>query len=165
MPFQVKIPDSCADLCPAKVERTLKKHFGDIYAAARELGVPGPDLRRLTWAQPSLYKNALEEMELVVQRAMGEVIRALDSDDWRRRAWASEKILSSYMARNDPFAPARRGAETRTAAPGPVSFRWAHADAVTPPAAESAVPPISPPLDASRWAEPPLPLVAGKYQS
>jgi hypothetical protein len=107
MPFQVKIPDSCADLCPAKVERTLKKHFGDIYAAARELGVPGPDLRRLTWAQPSLYKNALEEMELVVQRAMGEVIRALDSDDWRRRAWAADKIMSSWLARDHPLAPAR----------------------------------------------------------
>ena len=88
MPFKVKIPDSCVDLCPAKVERTLEKHFGHIPAAARELGVPAPDLRRLTWAQPDLYKNALEELELVVQRAMGEVFHALDSADPRRREWA-----------------------------------------------------------------------------
>ena len=104
----------------------LEKHFGDIYAAARELGVPGPDLRRLTWAQPSLYKNALEEHELVVQRAMGELFRALDSDDPRWRMWAAEKIMPSYLARNHPFAPARRGAEARTvAAPGSITFRWA----------------------------------------
>jgi hypothetical protein len=91
MILRTKIPDSCADLCPAKVERTLEKHFSDIYAAARELGVPGPDLRRLTWAQPSLLENALEEHELAVQRAMGEVIQALHSDDPRRRMWAREK--------------------------------------------------------------------------
>ena len=104
MPFQVKIPDSCADLCPAKVERTLEKHFSDIYAAARGLRVPGPDLRRLTWAQPSLLENALEE-HLVVQRAIGEVIRALYSDDPRRRMWAADKIMSSWLARDHPLAP------------------------------------------------------------
>jgi hypothetical protein len=101
----------------------------------------------------------------IVARAVGELIRALDSDDPRRREWAAEKIMSSYIARNHPFAPARRGAETRVAASGPVSFRWA--DAVTPPAGESEVPPISSPLELPRWAGPglPPPLVAGKYQS
>lgn len=108
MVLRVKVPDSCADLCPAKVERTLEKHFGNICAAARELGVPGPDLRRLTWAQPSLLENALEEHELVVQRAMGVVIQALDSPDPQRRQWASDKIMSSYLARGHPLAPARR---------------------------------------------------------
>jgi hypothetical protein len=163
----VKVPDSCADLCPAKVERTLEKYFGDITAAARELGVPGPDLRRLTWAQPSLLENALEEQELVVQRAMGEVIRALYSDDPRRRMWAADKIMSSYLARNHPFAPARRGAETRAAAvPGSISFRWAGAGAVTPPAEPAALPIPEPPL-LPDWVGPgsPPPLVAGKYQS
>jgi hypothetical protein len=29
---------------------------------------------------------------------MGELIGALDSDDPRRREWASEKIMSSYVA-------------------------------------------------------------------
>jgi hypothetical protein len=165
MVLRTKIPDSCADLCPAKVERTLEKHFGNIYAAARELGVPGPDLKRLTWAQPDLYKNALEDLELVVQRAVGELIRALYSDDPRRREWASEKILSSYMARGHPFSPAPRR-EARGAEASSITFRWAGAGAVTPLAAESAVPPISPPLELPRWAGPgpPPPLVAGKYQ-
>jgi hypothetical protein len=58
MVLRTKVPESCADLSPAKVERMLEKHFGDIYAAARELGVSGPDLRRLTWAQPELLEHA-----------------------------------------------------------------------------------------------------------
>jgi hypothetical protein len=126
MPYIPKIPDSCADLCPAKVERMLEKHFGDITAAARELGVSGPDLRRLTWAQPKLLEDALEEHELVVAQAMSVVIKALDSPDPRRREWASDKIMSSYLARNHPLAPARRG---RSVANRGVavhySFRWA----------------------------------------
>jgi hypothetical protein len=126
MVLRTKIPDSCADLCPAKVERVLEKHFGDIYAAARELGVPGPDLRRLTWAQPSLLENALEEHELVVQQAMGVVIQALDSPDWQRRQWASDQIMSSYLARNHPLAPARRGAGVNVSAGPPrvIDYRW-----------------------------------------
>jgi hypothetical protein len=54
-------------------------------------------------------ENALEEHELMVQRAMGVVIQALDSPDPQRRQWASDKIMSSYLARNHPLAPARRG--------------------------------------------------------
>ena len=109
MVLRVKVPDGCADLCPAKVERMLEKHFGDIYAAARELGVPGPDLKRLTWAQPKLLEHALEELELVVHRARSVVFKALDDPDPRRREWAADKILSSSLARNHPLAPARRG--------------------------------------------------------
>jgi hypothetical protein len=115
----------------------LEKHFGSIYAAARELGVPGPDLRRLTWAQPSLLVNALEEHELVVQQAMGVVIQAPDSPDPQRRQWASDKIMSSYLARNHPLAPARRGASANAGGdvsintntgPRVVRFRWKTAD-------------------------------------
>ena len=161
MPFKVKVPDSCVDLCPAKVERTLEKHFGDICKAARELGVPGPDLRRLTWAQPSLYTNALEEHELVVQRAVGELIRALDSPNDRRREWAAEKILSSYLARDHLFAPARRGrARAQTSEPASIVLKWADADAVTPPAEPIPAPPLLP-----IWPgrDPPPPLLSGQY--
>jgi hypothetical protein len=128
--LRVKIPDSCADLCPAKVERTLEKHFGDITAAARELGVPGPDLKRLTWAKPSLLENALEELELVVIRAWSKLIEALDSDDPRRQMWAADKIMSSWMARHHPLAPAGR-VRVGDGPQAPVTFRWA--DSPTPP--------------------------------
>jgi hypothetical protein len=108
MPMRVKIPDSCADLCPAKVVRALERSFGQIPPAARELGVPIPDLRRLTWARPRLLEEALEEHELAVSQAMGVVIQALYSDDLRRQMWASEKIMSSWLARDHSLAPARR---------------------------------------------------------
>jgi hypothetical protein len=108
--MRVKVPPSCEDLCPAKVERALERSFGQIPPAARELGVPIPDLRRLTWAQPKLLEEALEELELVVARAMGVVIEALYSDDPCRQMWASDKIMSSWLARDHPLAQARRRA-------------------------------------------------------
>ena len=73
----------------------------------------------------------MEEHELVVQQAMAVVIQALDSPDWRRRAWASDKILSSWLARGHPLAPARgvSGARTKILAtagidPRQIIFRW-----------------------------------------
>ena len=108
MPLRVKVPDSCVDLDPARVVRALERSFGQIPPAARELGVPIPDLQRLTWAQPKLLEEALEEHELAVLRAQGVVIQALDSPDWRRRAWACDKIMSSWLARDHPLAPVRR---------------------------------------------------------
>jgi hypothetical protein len=104
----------------------LEKHFGHIPSAARELGVSAPDLRRLTWAKPWLLDHALEEYELVVAQAMGEVIQALDSPDPQRRRWASDKIVSSYLARSHPLAPARRGAGVDVSAGPPrvIEYRW-----------------------------------------
>ena len=49
----------------------------------------------------------------VIARAMGVVIQALYSDDPRRQMWASDKIMSSWLASDHPLAPARR----RSAAP------------------------------------------------
>ena len=105
-----------------------------------------------------------------LQRAMGEVIQALDSPNDRRREWAAEKIMSSYLARNDPFAPARRGGArsqaNEAASTSSIVFKWAGAGGVTPLAAETEAAPISPPPELPRWAglHPPPPLVAGKYQ-
>jgi hypothetical protein len=103
-----KVPDSCRDLDLVHVSRVLAKHRAYFPAAARELSVSAPDLRRLTWARPHLLDEAHEEMELVVIRAWSELIRALFSDDQRRQMWASDKILSSWMARDHPLSPASR---------------------------------------------------------
>jgi hypothetical protein len=108
MPFVPKVPDSCRDLDMAHVAQVLTKHRAYFPAAARELGVSPEDLKRLTWARTHLLDQAHEEMELIVSRAWGELIRALYSDDPRRRMWASDKILSSWMAQGSPMAPARR---------------------------------------------------------
>ena len=106
----LRFPPACADLDLAEVSRVLAKHYGDIPASARELNIPTPDLRRLTWAKPKLLEEAELERMGVIARAWGQLIEALDSDDPRRQMWASDKIMSSWLARDHPLAPARRGA-------------------------------------------------------
>ena len=99
------VPAACAHLDLAQVSCVLAKHYGDIPASARELNIPTPDLRRLTWSRPKL----LEEAELarmgVIARAWGRLIEALDSDDPRRQMWAADKIMSSWLARDHRLRP------------------------------------------------------------
>ena len=121
-------PASCADLDLAVVERTLAKHYGDIAGAARELGVSGPDLKRLTWAKPQLLEEADLERMSVIAQVWHVLITALDSEDWHRRAWTSDKIMSSWLARDHPLAPARRGAAASVAVSGSITFRWGSPD-------------------------------------
>jgi hypothetical protein len=122
MPFVPKVPDSCRDLDLAHVSRTLVKHYGYFPSTARELGVSPADLRRLTWAKPKLLDEAHEEMELAVIRGRGELIRALFSDNPRRRMWGADRMLSSWMARDSPHASATR-LETRPKATIVTSFQ------------------------------------------
>jgi hypothetical protein len=103
----LKVPDSCRDLDLARVSRVLTRHRAYFPTAARELGVSPADLKRMTWAKPHLLDDAHEEMELVVDRAQGALIDALFSGDERREIWAADRILSSWMARDHPFSPAR----------------------------------------------------------
>jgi hypothetical protein len=125
MPFKPKCPAGCDHLDFELVSRTLAKHFGDVVQSAKELGVSRADLRRLTWHDPKLLDLAHEEMELVVLRARGELIKALDSEDPKRRMWAADGILASHLAKDHPLGPAPRGAAAvRINAPREVVFRW-----------------------------------------
>jgi hypothetical protein len=121
-----KAPSACADLDLAVVERMLAKHCGDIPASARELRVSIPDLRRLTWAKPKLLEEAELERMGVIAQVWHVLITALDSEDWHRRAWASDRIMSSWLARDHPLAPARRGAGVDASAGPPrvIEYRW-----------------------------------------
>ena len=101
-----KVPAACADLDLAEVSRVLAKHYGDIPAAARELRVSIPDLRRLTWSKPGLLEEAELERMGVIARAIGEVIQAVYSDDPRRQMWGCDRILSSWLARSSSRAGA-----------------------------------------------------------
>ena len=123
MPPIPKPPASCANLDLAVVKRVLTKHFGDIPRAAKELGLSGPDLNRLTWAKPKLLEEAEDRRGEVIARAWGQLIEALYSDDSDRQMWASDKILSSWLARDHPLAPARRGRGVE-APQRQVTFRW-----------------------------------------
>jgi hypothetical protein len=126
-----RAPAGCTDLDLGLVGRTLAKHYGDIPASARELGVSIPDLRRLTWAKPKLLEEAELERMGVVARAWGELIEALYSDDPRRQMWASDRIMSSWLARDHPLAPARRGARGVETPQRQVTFRGADDDPAT----------------------------------
>jgi len=46
-------------------------------------------------------------MAVVVARAEGEIIAMLDSPDPRRRERATDRILSSWAAKDHPLSPAR----------------------------------------------------------
>ena len=120
---RTNIPASCEHLDLALVSRTLAKHYGDVYAAAKELGVSGPDLNRLTWSKPKLLEAAQEERDVVIAIAVGRLISALDSDDLDRRRWAADKILSSYLARGHPLG--RAGRRPVREAQMQVTFTWA----------------------------------------
>jgi hypothetical protein len=108
MPFVPKVPYGCRDLDLTHVLRMLAKHYGYFPTAARELGVSPMDLRRLTWAKPHILDEAHEEMELAVIRAEGELISAVFSGNPRRRMWGADRLLSSWIARDHPLAPATR---------------------------------------------------------
>jgi hypothetical protein len=120
-----KVPAACAELDLARVSRVLAKHLGDIPRSAQELRVSIPDLKQLTWARPKLLEEAELERMRVIDRAWGVLIEALYSDDPRRQMWASDKIMSSSIARDHPLAPARRGSRGVEAPQPQVTFRWA----------------------------------------
>jgi hypothetical protein len=115
-----KPPAGCADLDLVEVSGALAKHYGDFTAAARELGVSPPDLRRLTWAKPELLEAAHEVMEEVIARARSELIQAVCSDDPRRQMWAADKILSSRLAQGHLLGPAARQSEQSAQ----ITVRW-----------------------------------------
>jgi hypothetical protein len=177
MPFIPKTPDSCGDLDLVHVSRMLAKHCGYFPAAARELSVSPADLRRLTWANPRLLDEAHEEMELVVLRARSELITAMYSGNSRRRMWAADWILSSWMARDNPLAPAMRsGTRARARARIVTSFQEERDDdclegkaASLEPAPQQqpslpvwSGPGLPPPLIANLYAPPPM--IAGSHR-
>ena len=162
MPFIPKTPDSCGDLDLVHVSRMLAKHCGYFPAAARELGVSRTDLRRLTWAKPRLLEEAHEEMELVVLRARSELITAMYSGNSRRRMWAADWILSSWMARDNPLAPARRsGTRARARATIVTSFQKEREPAAPPEPEPEPEPAQALPVWPGPYAPPPL--VANLY--
>jgi hypothetical protein len=121
-------------------------------------------------------------MELVVLRAWGELIAAMYSGNLRRRMWAADWILSSWMARDNPLAPARRsGTRARArivtsfqeerdddclegeAAPQPVSIEHEPESEQTLPVWPG--PGLPPPLVANLYAPySPPPMIAGGHR-
>jgi hypothetical protein len=127
------VPATVANLDLAVVVEVLARHACNVTDAARDLGVPASDLRRLLWANPKLQDEAFEVVEARLDLAEKNIAEALNSDDSRRRDAAS-----FFVVRNSVRAK-RRGWITSSVAsvdmtvnanlpPRQYVFRWRNED-------------------------------------
>jgi hypothetical protein len=91
--MRVNVPPSCRSLDLNKAAKELISRQGNITAAAKALGVPAPDLRLLTRAQPRLIEAAFEAEEQALDRAEAEIRNALNSADKARALSAAAALL------------------------------------------------------------------------
>jgi hypothetical protein len=64
----MNLPATVANLDLATVIEVLSRHAANVTEAARDLGVPPFDLRRLLWATPSLQDAVFEAVETRLDR-------------------------------------------------------------------------------------------------
>ena len=91
-----RFPENLRHLDLTVVGRALVETEGNVTAAAKKLGVPSHELRRLTWSVPALMDVALELAERMVDAAESRLREALESDDPGRRLSAAMFILSKH---------------------------------------------------------------------
>jgi HEAT repeat protein len=117
------IPVSCRELDLAAVEAELVKHHCNVAAAARALGVPASDLRRLvTWGP--LAAAVSEQVEQAIDRAEAVLRDGLSSPDALVRLKAASALLTlSPAGRRRGFGRgASAGRQTRP--PEDVTLKW-----------------------------------------
>ena len=98
-----RIPESVAHLDVEIVAAALIRHDANVRNAARALGVPSGDLRKLVLVDQRLADAALEAVELRLDDAEANLCEALHCGDPRRR-----DAVSMFMLRNMQRA-AKRG--------------------------------------------------------
>jgi hypothetical protein len=96
-------PPSLAHLSDEAAARALSKHFGDIVAAARELGVDRKDLRRLTWSNPAILAAAHERIGLFILIRRDEIISGLTSRRASDRRRAIDRMAANPGLFGDLF--------------------------------------------------------------
>jgi hypothetical protein len=115
------------------VGEVLARHACNVTDAARDLGVPPSDLRRLLWANPKLQDGAFEVVEARLDTAEKNIAEALKSEDGRRRDAASFFVLRNTVRAK------RRGWVTSSVAsidmtvnanlpPRQIVYRWRNED-------------------------------------
>jgi hypothetical protein len=92
------IPASCVDLDLEAVGEALIRAGGAVCVAAKALGVPTPDLRRLIYARPELLDAALEAEERALDEAEAAMRTAIRTGDMRRRIRAAGLFLRATPA-------------------------------------------------------------------
>ena len=95
MPLPARIPDSLAHLDVDVITSALISAHANVRNAARALGVPSGDLRKLVLIDERLSDAALEAIELKLDVAESNLCEALHSEDPRRR-----DAVSMFMLRN-----------------------------------------------------------------
>jgi HEAT repeat protein len=117
------LPVSCRELDLAAVEAELVKHRCNVAAAARALGVPASDLRRLvTWGP--LAAAVSEQVEQAIDRAEAVLLDGLGSPDALVRLKAASALLTlSPAGRRRGFG---RGASAgrKSRPPEDVALKW-----------------------------------------
>jgi hypothetical protein len=104
MPFVPKRPLSLKHLTDEQAARSLSRNFGNVAAAARELGVGRADLRKLTWHNPKILDAAADRQELFVERMWSEAVRGLNHRSARVRMRAADRLFAHPRAIDHPFA-------------------------------------------------------------
>ena len=123
------VPATVASLAPNMVSEALARHACNVSDAARDLGVPPSDLRRLLWANPKLQDEAFEAVEARLDLAEKNIAEALRSGDGRERLAASMfTIRNSHRARKRGWiTSSTSAAELSVTANAPartLTFRW-----------------------------------------
>ena len=107
-----RIPESVAHLDIEIVSTALISHDANVRNAARALGVPSGDLRKLVLIDQRLADAALEAVELRLDDAEANLSEALRCGDPRRR-----DAVSMFMLRNTQRA-SKRGYAVAASATG-----------------------------------------------
>ena len=122
------VPATVADFDHGVVAEVLARHACNVTAAARDLGVPSTDLRRLLWAVPSLQDQAFEVSEARIDLAERNIGEALGSADARERLAASMFTLrNSHRARRRGWITSSSSVAELSVSAGPqpeLVFRW-----------------------------------------
>jgi hypothetical protein len=116
------IPESCAHLEFAAIEAELVRTRGNVSGAAKTLGVPASDLRKLVWSS-ALADAAFEAIETMVDDAQEVVLAALKSGDPAHRLTAAKALLRTEAARRRGWGLGPSGGD-EAAAPASVTLTW-----------------------------------------
>ena len=129
MPHVPKRPPALAHLSDEAASIVLSRHFGDMVAAAKELGVDRKDLRRLTWNNPKILAAAHERMALFRIGVRSKIIGAIYSKSAARRRWGSDfpcatSTATSFVIIRLPALGCWRGRAQRLLIRTEVDLSW-----------------------------------------
>ena len=125
-----RIPKSVAHLDVEIVAAALIRHDANVRNAARALGVPSGDLRKLVLVDQRLADTALEAVELKLDDCEANLSEALHCGDPRRRDSVSMFMLrNAHRAAKRGYAVAASAASVEAnvghAPPQTIVVRWA----------------------------------------